>query len=146
MRCVTVVDLSSRAIVKRLESKQGLLRLQKIMDEYVAGPGANYKTNELMLKRGLKLLELFREDIEKIGAWDLHDLLRCWELKDRLWCAECHLRHVLYREETRWPGYYYRADFPSLDKDNWKVFVNSCYDAATGDWQLSKKPYIPLIP
>ena len=65
--------------------------------------------------------------------------------KDRLWCAEGHIRHVLFREETRWPGYYYRVDCPTLDEENWKVFVKSRYDAASGDWQLSKKPYIPLI-
>ena len=24
-------------------------------------------------------------------------------------------RHTLFRTETRWPGYYYRADHPKLD-------------------------------
>ena len=28
---------------------------------------------------------------------------------------------MLFREETRWPGYYYRGDFPKLDEENWKV-------------------------
>ena len=23
------------------------------------------------------------------------------------------MRHLLYRKETRWPGYYYRADYPT---------------------------------
>jgi adenylylsulfate reductase subunit A len=124
--------------------KQGLLRLQKIMDEYAGGPGQYFQTNEHYLKRGLELLATFREDVEKLGARDLHDLLRCWELRDRLNSAECHIHHVLFREETRWPGYLYRADFPTLDDNNWKVFVNSRYDAETGEWHVSKKQYISL--
>lgn len=125
--------------------KQALLRLQKIMDEYAAGPGAYYTTNAPMLKRALELLALFKEDLAKQGARDLHDLLRCWEVRDRAWCAEAHVRHVLFREETRWPGYYYRADFPHLDDANWKVFVNSRYDPDRGTWEMSKRPCIALI-
>ena len=28
------------------------------------------------------------------------------------------MAHTMYREETRWPGYYYRGDFPKLDEKN----------------------------
>ena len=38
------------------DPKQGLLRLQKVMDEYVAGLSAKYITNEPTLQRGLQLL------------------------------------------------------------------------------------------
>ncbi len=92
------------------------------------------------------MMKLFKEDLEKLAARDLHDLLRCWELWDRTWCAESHLRHLLFREETRWPGYYYRGDYPKLDDENWKVFVNSRYDSATGEWHMTKKPFIALVP
>ena len=125
--------------------KMGLLRLQKIMDEYVAGPGAYYQTNEPLLRRGAELMDVFKDDLDKLAARDLHELLRCWELRDRAVSAECHIQHVLFREETRWPGYLYRADFPKLDDDNWKVFVNSRLDADTGEWHMSKKPYIPVV-
>lgn len=126
--------------------KQALLRLQKIADEYAAGQGAYYITNEPMLKRGLELLELFKVDLQQLAARDLHDLLRCWEVRDRVWCAEAHMRHLLFRQETRWPGYYYRGDYPKLDDENWKCFVNSSYDAANDEWTLFKKPYIQVIP
>jgi adenylylsulfate reductase subunit A len=126
--------------------KQALLRLQKIMDEYAAGQGAYYITNEPTLLRGLELMELFKQDLEKMAARDLHELLRCWEVWDRVWCGEAHMRHLLYRKETRWPGYYYRGDYPKLDDLNWKCFVNSRYDATKNEWMLTKKPYIPLIP
>ena len=125
--------------------KQALLRLQKIMDEYAAGQGSFYTTNEPMLLRGLELLGLLKEDLQKLAASDLHDLLRCWEVWDRVWCAEAHMRHLLFRQETRWPGYYYRADYPKLDEENWRCFVNSRYDSASGEWTLSKRPYIPIV-
>jgi adenylylsulfate reductase subunit A len=99
-----------------------------------------------MLKKGLEVLELFKEDLKKLGARDYHELLRCWELVHRTWTGEAHLRHMLFRQETRWPGYYYRTDYPDLDDQNWRVFVNSRYDPTSGDWQLFKKPYIQLTP
>ncbi|HBK81364.1 MAG TPA: adenylyl-sulfate reductase subunit alpha [Nitrospinae bacterium] len=125
--------------------KQALLRLQKIMDEYCAGQGAYYLTNEPTLNRGLELLGLMKEDMEHLAARDLHDLLRCWEVWDRVWCAETHMRHILFREETRWPGYYYRGDFPKIDEENWKCFVNSRYDPAAGEWEIFKKDFISIV-
>ena len=125
--------------------KMALHRLQKIMDEYAAGQGSQYITTEAMLQKGLDRMKLFKEDLGKLAARDLHDLLRCWEVWDRTWCAEAHMRHLLFRQETRWPGYYYRADYPTLDDKNWKVFVNSRYDAAKGEWQLEKTPFLTTI-
>jgi adenylylsulfate reductase subunit A len=126
-------------------AKQALLRLQKIMDEYAAGQGAMYITNEPTLLRGLELIGLLKEDLHQLAAQDLHDLLRCWEMWDRTWCAEAHVRHLLFRQETRWPGYYYRGDYPKLDQENWHCFGNSRYDATSGEWTLTKRPYIPIV-
>jgi adenylylsulfate reductase subunit A len=125
--------------------KQGLLRLQQLMDEYVAGWGSNYLTNEPTLLRGLELMQTFKEDLERLAARDLHELLRCWELRDRVYCAEAHLRHILFREETRWPGYYYRGDKPRLDEENWHCFVNSRIDPASGEWELQKVPFHGVV-
>ncbi len=125
--------------------KQGLMRLQKLMDEYVAGLGANFMTNEPTLLRGLELLGMLKEDMARVAARDRHELLRCWELWDRIRCAEAHARHVLYRQETRWPGYYYRGDYPKLDDENWRVFVNSRYDAASDQWSLETHPHHTVV-
>jgi adenylylsulfate reductase subunit A len=62
-----------------------------------------------------------------------------------VWTAEAVLRHTLFREETRWPGYYYRADFPHVDDERWKCFVNSVYEPATGRWRVFTRPYRPLF-
>jgi adenylylsulfate reductase subunit A len=124
---------------------QALVRLQKIMDEYAAGTSAWYTTNGPTLKRGIQLMKMFRGDLKHLGARNLHELLRCWEVVHRAWVGEAHMRHLLHRQETRWPGYYYRADYPNLDDQNWRVFVNSKYDAAGDRWELMIRPYISLV-
>ena len=77
------------------------------MDEYVGGIATNYMTNANMLKRGLELLAWLEEDLENVGAEDYHQLMRAWELKHRALTSQCVTEHTMFREETRWPGYYY---------------------------------------
>ena len=122
-----------------------LVRLQKIMDEYAGGASAWYTTNGPTLERGIRLMEMLREDLRHLAARNRHELLRCWEVAHRAWVGEAHMRHLLHRQETRWPGYYYRADYPNLDDENWRVFVNSRYDAAQDQWTLLTRPYINLV-
>ncbi|MCF8074048.1 MAG: adenylyl-sulfate reductase subunit alpha [Desulfarculaceae bacterium] len=120
-----------------------MFRLQKIMDEYAGGVVSAFKTSKSLLERGLELLDMLKEDAEKLGAEDSYELERCWENVHRMWQAEAHVRTILFREETRWPGYYFRADTPKMDEDNWKCFVNCTYK--DGDWKFEKKDVVPLI-
>jgi adenylylsulfate reductase subunit A len=128
-----------------LSPLQGLQRLEKLMDEYVGGYSTFYVTNEPLLNRGLELLTMLKEDLDHIGAEDLHQLQRAWELNHRVLTAESVTRHTLFRQETRWPGYYYRADHPKLDDTEWHVFTASQYDAKTGEWQMTKLPVHHII-
>jgi adenylylsulfate reductase subunit A len=121
-----------------------MMRLQKIMDEYAGGVSSQFTTSKPLLDKGLELLTFLKEDTEKLGAGNLHELMRCWENVHRMYQAEAHVRTILYREETRWPGYYFRADFPKLDEDNWKCFVNCTYDAKGDSWEMMKRPIIPM--
>ncbi len=124
---------------------QGLQRLEKIMDEYVGGTSTNYLTNEPMLTRGMELLDMLKEDLPHLGAEDLHQLQRVWELQHRVWASESVTRHTMFREETRWPGYYYRADHPNLDDTDWHCFTLSRYNPGTGEWAMEKAPVHHII-
>ena len=124
---------------------QGLQRLQKIMDEYVGGISFNYMTNENMLKKGLELLEWLQEDLEHVGAEDYHQLMRAWELKHRTLTSQCVTEHTLFREETRWPGYYYRGDHMKLDDEKWHCLTVSRRDPKTGKFTMEKIPVYHLI-
>ena len=123
----------------------GLQRLEKIMDEYVGGISSHYTTNDVLLGRGLELLSMLREDLDHIGAEDLHQLQRAWELQHRVLASECVTQHTLFREETRWPGYYYRADHPKLDDTDWHCFTLSQYDRNTGEWAMEKAPVYHIV-
>jgi adenylylsulfate reductase, subunit A len=146
-RYVSVADRITHGTVHPdlLYPDQGLHRLEKIMDEYGGGVGSNYSTNEALLARGLAQIRHLREDLHALGAHDLHQLVRAWELDHRVLTAEAVLHHTRYRTETRWPGYYYRSDFPKIDDEKWHCFVNSTYDGATGEWTMLTRPYHALI-
>jgi adenylylsulfate reductase subunit A len=120
-------------------------RLQKIMDEYVAGVGTYYRTNGKMLEVAEGKLEMLKEDSLKMRAKDLHELLRAWENFHRIMAAEAHMKHIQFRTETRYPGFYYRMDHNYIDDENWKCFTNSTYDRNTHKWSLKKVPYVQLI-
>ena len=126
-------------------ANQAQFRLEKIMEEYAGGWSSFYSTSEPLLKRGLELLSMLKQDSDHIAAEDLHQLQRAWELQHRIWTAEAVVRHTLFRAETRWPGYIYRSDFPKLDDENWHVFVNSRYDPKTGEWTVFKRPILKVL-
>jgi adenylylsulfate reductase subunit A len=66
--------------------------------------------------------------------------MRSWEAVHRMFQAEAHVRSILFREETRWPGYYFRSDKPNMDNENWLAFCNCKYDRNTGAWEMIKRP------
>jgi adenylylsulfate reductase, subunit A len=122
-----------------------LFRLEKMMDEYAGGWSTWYTSNEPLLKIGMEKLEVLKEDMEFLAASNSHELMRCWEMHHRVWTAEAVLRHSLFRKETRWPGYFYRADYPQLDDKSWRCFVNSRFDHRTKEWSVFTRPYQQIV-
>ncbi len=123
-----------------------MYRMMKATHEYGAGTSTYYQTTNKMLEVVLDLLETMRADCEKLAAGDLHELMRAWEIYHRLYTVEAHLRHIQYRKETRYPGFYYQADHPGQDDENWFCFTNSTYDKASNEWSLKKVEYTKIIP
>lgn len=122
------------------------MRLMKATHEYGAGTATYYQTSTKSLEICMDLLQTMREDCEKLAAGDLHELMRCWEIYHRIWTVEAHLRHIQFRKETRYPGFYYQADYPGQDDENWFCFTNSKYDPKAGTWECMKKDYVKIIP
>jgi adenylylsulfate reductase subunit A len=123
-----------------------MYRLMKATHEYGAGTATYYLTTSKNLEVVMDLLQTMREDCEKLAAGDLHELMRAWEILHRIWTVESHLRHIQFRKETRYPGFYYQADYPGQDDKNWFCFVNSKFDPKAQKWDVFKKDYIKLIP
>ncbi len=122
------------------------LRLMKATNEYGGGTSTYYQLSSKSLEIVMDLLQTMREDSEKLAAGDVHELMRCWEIEHRIWTVEAHLRHIQFRKETRYPGFYYQADYPGQDDENWFCFVNSKYDVKAKTWEMIKKDYIKIIP
>ncbi|QLA15233.1 adenylyl-sulfate reductase subunit alpha [Desulfolutivibrio sulfoxidireducens] len=123
-----------------------MMRLVKCTDEYGGGCATLYTTSKTLLNTGFTLLQMLEEDSKKLAARDLHELMRCWEQYHRLWTVRLHMTHIMFREETRYPGFYYRGDFMGLDDSKWKCFVNSVYDPETKETKVFKKTYYQIIP
>ncbi|NLW81887.1 MAG: adenylyl-sulfate reductase subunit alpha [Desulfovibrionales bacterium] len=123
-----------------------MMRLIKATDEYGGGVSTLYTTSDRLLDTGFALLDMLEEDSKKLAARDLHELLRCWEQYHRLWTVRLHMQHIRFRQESRYPGFYYRADFMGLDDSKWKCFVNSKFNPATGETVIFKKNYYQIIP
>jgi adenylylsulfate reductase, subunit A len=119
---------------------QFMYRLQKIMDEYAGGVSSQFMTSDKLCEKGLELLQMLKEDSANLAAEDLHELMRAWENVHRMYQAQSHVRSILFREETRWPGYYFRTDKPNMDNDNWLAFCNCTYNNATDEWTMIKRP------
>jgi adenylylsulfate reductase subunit A len=137
----TAIDVNPNYITPKMLQ----FRLQKIMDEYVAGVATYYTTNDKMLAVASEKLDMLKEDAEKMRAKDLHELLRAWENYHRILTAEAHMKHIQFREESRYPGFYYRMDKNFVDEENWKCFVNSIYDKTTKQWTCFKRAHVDLV-
>ena len=92
-----------------------------------------------------ELLGTLREDLDKLGAEDLHQLQRAWELQHRVLASESVTHHTMFRKETRWPGYYYRGDHMKLDDNDWHCFTLSQYHKETGEWEMEKAPVYHIV-
>jgi adenylylsulfate reductase subunit A len=137
----TAIDVNPHYITPKMLQ----FRLQKIMDEYVAGVSTMYQTNAKMMEVAELKLEMLKEDALKMRAKDLHELLRAWENYHRILTAEAHMKHIQFREESRYPGFYYRMDYNFVDEENWKCFVNSVYDKETKTWTCFKRAHVDVV-
>ncbi|KRT58120.1 hypothetical protein Ga0076813_12781, partial [endosymbiont of Ridgeia piscesae] len=137
----TAIDVNPNYITPKMLQ----FRLQKLMDEYVAGVATYYTTNANMLEVAEHKLAELKEDALKMRAKDLHELLRAWENYHRILTAEAHMKHIQFREESRYPGFYYRMDKNFVDEENWKCFVNSIYDKETKTFKCFKRAHVDLV-
>lgn len=137
----TAIDVNPNYITPKMLQ----FRLQKLMDEYVAGVATYYTTNANMLEVAEGKLSDLKEDALRMRAKDLHELLRAWENYHRILTAEAHMKHIQFRQESRYPGFYYRMDKNFVDEENWHCFVNSIYNKETKEWTCFKRAHVDLV-
>lgn len=120
-------------------------RMQRIMDEYAGGVHQYFRMNEPQLLKARKEIRHLKEQEKYLYCDNFHDLMNIHETIDRLDVAEVLIEHLLYRKETRWPGWQTRTDYPEKDEE-FHCFVNSVRDSQTGEIKVFKRPYEKLVP
>jgi adenylylsulfate reductase subunit A len=120
-------------------------RMQRLMDEYAGGVHQFYRLNEERLTHALRHIRKLQEQARFLFATDLHDLLSAHEVIDRLDVAEVLLQHLLFRKETRWPGWQTRMDYPEADP-KMDCFVESVRNPETGEIKVFTRPYEQKVP
>mgnify|MGYP000796808617 FL=1 len=64
------------------------------------------------------------EDCKKLSAEDMDDLLRIYEIRERLVVCRVVIAHLLARKETRWHSFAENMDYPDQSEE-WLKYVNS---------------------
>ncbi|MFW6007110.1 MAG: adenylyl-sulfate reductase subunit alpha [Halanaerobiales bacterium] len=131
--------LNKNGIKARVMEKQ----LQQVMDEYAGGKSNYYELEENQLLEARKMVRQLKKVSAEMGADNLHELMSVQEVLDKLEIAAVLIEHLLYRKETRWPGYQTRKDYPDL-KPEWRKFINSRYNKVQKQIEIIEREYKPL--
>lgn len=130
-------ELSANAFAKKseyerfLNNKQGLVdieqteeAMQKIMDQYAGGISTDYQYNESRLELADEKIKFLEQSIDNLAAQDADDLLRIYEIRERLTVCRSVIAHLKARKETRWHSFAENMDYPAKS-DDWLKYVNS---------------------
>ena len=80
-------------------------------------------------------------------AEDMHALMRAHDTADRILLARTLVEHMLAREETRWPCYQTRLDYPLRNDFEYRLFINSrVEDGRISVFKRELKPPYTTIP
>lgn len=120
--------------------------LQETMDKYAGGISVFYEMDGNNLTAARRLLRELEKKTDQLAVENLHQLMLAHDVIDRIEVAQLLVEHLLFRKETRWPGYQTRLDYPELDDKNWLCFVNSRRDPRTGEIKVFKAPYEQVVP
>jgi len=98
--------------------------MQKVMDAYAGGISNNYQYNEKQLDLASEKIENIEALSESLKAEDMYELMKVFELRERLTVCKSVIAHLRARKETRWHSFGENLDYPQKD-DKWLKYVNS---------------------
>jgi len=115
-------------------------KLQQIMENYAGGRSQYYRLETEKLLQARKKLKKLKTEAENLRADSSRELLAVQEVIERIDVAEVLVEHLLYREESRWPGYQSRVDYPDRKKE-WRKFVNSRLNPESNELEIVEREY-----
>lgn len=102
--------------------------MQKVMDEYAGGIKTGYAYSESKLNIALDKINEIEKLSKGIGINNMHELLFINEILDRLCICKVLIHHLKARKETRWRCYQENLDYPYIDNEKFKKYINSRYE------------------
>jgi adenylylsulfate reductase subunit A len=98
--------------------------MQKVMDEYAGGISTDYQYNESRLAQAADKISHLTTLLGQLAADDMDDLLRIYEVRERLVVCQVLIEHLRARKETRWHSFAEHTDYPEID-EQYRCYINS---------------------
>lgn len=114
------ITAERKRVLSPLERDDGIppnqveYKLRRMVNDYLQPPKITRK-----MEIGLRRFDDIGEDFERMKAANPHELMRAMEVHAIRDCAEMAARASLFRTESRWGLYHYRADYPERNDEDW---------------------------
>ncbi|WP_437795207.1 adenylyl-sulfate reductase subunit alpha [Mitsuokella multacida] len=113
--------------------------MQKTMDEYAGGIHTDYRYNASRLKLADEKIQHVETLLPQLAAEGPYELLKIYELRERLTVCRALIAHLLARKETRWHTFGENADYPQQSEDG-LCYINSRLEH--GAFHIYKRPLV----
>ena len=110
--------------------------MQKTMDEYAGGIHTDYRYNASRLKLADEKIQHIETLLPQLAAYEL---LKIYELRERLTVCRALIAHLLARKETRWHTFGENADYPQQSEDG-LCYINSRLEH--GAFHIYRRPLV----
>jgi succinate dehydrogenase/fumarate reductase flavoprotein subunit len=141
----TQIEIEKARVAAPLAKSNGIppsqleYKLRRMVNDYLQPPKV---TRKMLL--GLERFAEVGEDLQQVSASDPHELMRALEVGHIYDCARMAAHASLFRTESRWGLYHYRADYPERNDAEW---FTHCHLRKTADGEMEsiKRPVEPYI-
>ena len=113
--------------------------MQKNMDEYAGGIHTDYRYNASRLKLADEKIQHIETLLPQLAAEGPYELLKIYELRERLTVCRALIAHLLARKETRWHTFGENADYPQQSEDG-LCYINSRLEH--GAFHIYRRPLV----
>jgi succinate dehydrogenase/fumarate reductase flavoprotein subunit len=110
-------------------------KIRRIVNDYIGSPKTSHK-----LEKALWHIDVFKKDFSRLYAEDAHELVRAFESRCILGCAEMAAKSSIERKESRWGISHYRVDYPTRDDKKWLKFIIIKKNPKTKKMSLAARP------
>lgn len=113
--------------------------MQKIMDEYAGGIRTDYRYNKSRLTLADEKIQHLEALLPSLAAAGTYELMKIYELRERLLVCRALVAHLLARHETRWHTFGENADYPEQSPEG-LCYINSRF--ADGSFHIYRRPLV----